>query len=305
MMDFFGQGNRKRGRDEDDEGSFMMEGVPLEKRQRNAPAELTFARRDIKPFISRAQTLPFRVDHPQAPLPPSPAFELPIDCDSPSATDPSGSNSPASCLSLPAPADLPDADMGMGMNMDEEVSIVGSASPPSPYQTQTWLRPAKLNSPSIHDQFSGGRIPTPIHSNFLIGAPPPSRAGTWSGEGNTESMLAPPRQRPHIFTNDYRMPSPISEDYIDTPTDVTSSQLSRLSFSAEDNMDMDMPIRSDSVLSDPVPDTPTRTGRARSGAISTISNGGMEKKKFVVGYREDCEKCRARMPGHWAHFLPV
>jgi hypothetical protein len=202
-------------------------------------------------------------------------------------------------MSLPAPADLLDADMGMGMGMDDEVAIVGSASPPSPYQTQTWLRPAKLNSPGLHDQLSGGRIPTPIHSNFFIGAPPPPRASTWAPDGSSEAMLAPPRQRPHLSTNDYRMPSPISEDYVDTPTDITSSQLSRLSFTGEDTMELDA-----SAPSDPVPDTPTRTGRARSGAISAISTG-LEKKKFVVGYREDCEKCRARMPGHWAHFLPI
>jgi hypothetical protein len=78
------------------------------------------------------------------------------------------------------------------------------------------------------------------------------------------------------------LPSPISEDYVETPTDITSSQLSRLSFNGED-MEMDVP----------------RTGRARSGAITA------EKKKFVVGYRDDCDKCRAKVPGHWAHFLPI
>ena len=82
---------------------------------------------------------------------------------------------------------------------------------------------------------------------------------------------------------------------METPADVTSSQLSRLSFSVEDNMELDP-------AAIPVPGTPTRTGRARSGAITA---GGQGKKKFVVGFREDCEKCRARMPGHWAHFLTI
>ena len=25
------------------------------------------------------------------------------------------------------------------------------------------------------------------------------------------------------------------------------------------------------------------------------------KGRFTMGYRSDCEKCRARVPGHWAH----
>jgi hypothetical protein len=159
------------------------------------------------------------------------------------------------------------------MDMNEEISIVGSQSPPSPYQQHTWLRPAKLNSPSVHESFSGGRIPTPIHTTFVIGAPPrTASAPTFHHQHINEarsSMVAP-------------LPSPISEDYVETPTDITSSQLSRLSFNGED-MEMDIP----------------RTGRARSGAITA------EKKKFVVGYRDDCDKCRAKVPGHWAHFLPI
>jgi hypothetical protein len=249
--------------------------------------------------MHRAHTLPFRIEHPQPPPPPLSAFEL-TEADSP-PTGPSSVNSPASFMSLPGPPEIETADADI--NMDEEVSIVGSNSPPSPYQQQTWLRPAKLNSPNVHENFSGGRIPTPIHSNFVIGVPPRTAIAQSNNmlqdEEAWSSRLTPIRQRPHLMENDHRMPSPISEDYIDATTDITSSQLSRLSFNGEDNMEMDIPAHSDAV----VPDTPTRTGRARSGAIT--AGGGQEKKRFVVGYRDDCDKCRAKVAGHWAHFLPI
>ena len=28
---------------------------------------------------------------------------------------------------------------------------------------------------------------------------------------------------------------------------------------------------------------------------------GPQKVRFTMGYRADCEKCRQRLPGHWAH----
>jgi hypothetical protein len=128
-----------------------------------------------------------------------------------------------------------------------------------------------------------------------------------------------------IFENDYRMPSPIVEsplieDSIDDAMDMSdlpSSQLSRLSVS-QDSMDVDDTIWSQHMTSSdnlgfdvipPTPTTPGRTGRARSGAFSASStpqeqeqdrNGG---RKVVFGYREDCEKCRMRFPGHFAHFV--
>lgn len=245
----------------------------------------------MRPPIPRAHTLPFRIDHTLPQQPPS------LDAlDGDSGSEPSGGNSPASFMSLPGPVEFADVDM----NIDENVSIAGSASPESPYQHHnSFLRPNKLNS---HDQFHGGRIPTPIHSSFQIGAPPRSLSlGLYNGFGDPMLPGGFSRQyRPRLSNEaDHRMPSPIREDYLETPTELTSSQLSRLSVSqtSMDDEDMEMDTMISSQQNSPV--SPTgRTGRARSDAISTG-----QSKRVVFGYRDDCAKCRTRMPGHWAHFL--
>ncbi|KAF2396264.1 hypothetical protein EJ06DRAFT_560205 [Trichodelitschia bisporula] len=96
------------------------------------------------------------------------------------------------------------------------------------------------------------------------------------------------------------MPSPIAE------CADAERGLSRLSFGGEgEGMDVDYDgggVRSagleggdcwaDGIVS------PVTPGRKRSGAMV---NG--EKRKVFFGWREDCEKCRARVPGHLAHYL--
>jgi hypothetical protein len=223
-------------------------------------------------------------------------------------------------MSLPAAPDPADAEM----NIDCQVSIAGSASPPSPF-TQSHphlLRPDKLNSPGL-DSFSG-RIPTPIYANFNLSQQPPpqppprGRIDSFLPPVNTTNALprfaAPPMKL--ILENDYRMPSPIVESPIVEDSmevsDFPSSQLSRLSVS-QDSMDLDETAWSQHLASPeslpfdvvpPTPTTPGRTGRARSGAFSASSTtqdkGG---RRVVFGYREDCEKCRMRFPGHFAHFV--
>lgn len=141
----------------------------------------------------------------------------------------------------------------------------------------------------------------------------------------------------HILETDYAMPSPIAEsplvedefDDMEMSTDFPSSQLSRLSVS-QDGMDIDAAMwsqrsnsltipRSSSSLSGygldgmafdvtpPTPTTPGRMGRARSGAFSASNTPHPQEEKngrrVVFGYRDDCEKCRKRIPGHFAHFV--
>ena len=248
----------------------------------------------MRPPICRAHTLPLRLDHP-----PPPIFEPPTETDSPS--DSSRGNSPASFMSLPV-TDMADVDM----NIDQEITIVGSVSPPSPYQSAL-LRPEKLNSPGLRDQFSGGRIPTPIHSNFDLAAPPPPRSRADSHITGALAIpgVARPRQR---LENDYRMPSPIVEDTMETSSDLPSSQLSRLTVSQEDGMDLDTAWSQPSSDGFPwdsmplTPSTPGRIGRARSGAFSATT-AQASGRRVVFGYREECEKCRMRFPGHFTHFV--
>lgn len=93
-----------------------------------------------------------------------------------------------------------------------------------------------------------------------------------------------------------RMPSPISEDedIPDTPTALTQSQLSRLSVSHEKPEDMEM---DEDHYTTPLALPLTPRGRKRSGALTSTP-------RFSMGYRDDCEKCRQRVPGHYSHFLP-
>lgn len=250
----------------------------------------------MRPPMPRAHTLPFRLDH-TLPLQQPPTFDA-LDADS--GSEPSGGNSPASFMSLPAPAEFADVDM----NIDDTVSIAGSVSPESTYQHHnSFLRP---NNKDSRDQFHGGRIPTPIHSSFQIGAPPRSLSLGLSNSFDNPTLPGgfSRQHRPRLSNEaDHRMPSPITEDCFEGPTEITSSQLSRLSVSQtsmdeDDDMDMD-DMMSSQQQSPPVSPTGRgRTGRARSDAISTG-----QSKRVVFGYRDDCAKCRARMPGHWAHFL--
>lgn len=69
--------------------------------------------------------------------------------------------------------------------------------------------------------------------------------------------------------------------------------MSRLSVTG-DSMDIE-----DGPLGQADSPTAVRMGRQRSGALFT------EKKRFHLGYLDDCDKCRARVPGHHSHFLPV
>lgn len=157
---------------------------------------------------------------------------------------------------------------------------------------------------------------------------------------NALPRFAAPMKHKHLLehTVDYSMPSPIAEsplieeddddDLNMEMSDLPSSQLSRLSVSQDGMMDVDermmwsqhsgMMQRSSSSLgpesagggltfdvTPPTPTTPGRTGRARSGAFSASDGGGGEKggRRVVFGFREDCEKCRMRVPGHFAHFV--
>ena len=107
------------------------------------------------------------------------------------------------------------------------------------------------------------------------------------------------------------------DDLASTPTEYASSQLERLSVSqGDDGMEWDSAssvmnsqgYRQQGATTDegvdvetgavpPTPTTAMKMGRARSDAITGSA------KRVVFGYREDCAKCRARIPGHWAHFI--
>lgn len=259
-------------------------------------------------------------------LPPSPPQTVPnLEAVTSTYSDHSEANSPASVrdhhIYFSSPAN---ADEDVDMDMEDDLDIIGSQPPDSPF-VQSFMRPAKLDSTLFGRDSSvnnTGRIPTPIYPSFhasrgsgsvagmgALGFPNSGFAGGMGTENKylgvpSNSILHTPpvpRKKPQVdHDRSRRMPSPISEDedIPDTPTALTQSQLSRLSVTSfAEQMDMETTNWSESGMAPPpgVVTTPTR-GRKRSGALSG-------KGRFSMGYREDCEKCRQRVPGHYAHFL--
>ncbi|KAH6616823.1 hypothetical protein C7974DRAFT_52949 [Boeremia exigua] len=195
-----------------------------------------------------------------------------------------------------------DMDYRMSMDEDDNQSDVCSQPPESPFGDH-FFRPPTFNpsSSTLSDCNNTGRIPTPIHPTFSRGGMNGLSYPTSGSAGGVTSNASPSlpgltvRKNRQEQPNDRsrRMPSPISEDedIPDTPTALTQSQLSRLSFShaTADEMDTE---------SAPLALPPTPRGRKRSGALTGTPG------RFSMGYRDDCEKCRQRVPGHYSHFLP-
>ncbi|KAB2579930.1 hypothetical protein BFW01_g2521 [Lasiodiplodia theobromae] len=205
----------------------------------------------------------------------------------PGHSDESGCDSPE----LPAYADT---DMDDCMEDDYGALRSNPNSPAVPF-----MLPERLNPRQHQSDPSTGRIPTPIYGHFppkITSNEPPSDIRTTTLE---ELRAASANARRSMAQRDVGrdMPSPIREDDMAlTPTTLAGNRLSRLHFSGRgdsDGMDMDSPtFEPQRHLA-----AESKSGRARSGAITG-------KKKFHMGFREDCPKCLARVPGHNAHFLP-
>lgn len=197
-----------------------------------------------------------------------------------------------------------DMDYSMDLDEDDGQSDVRSQPPESPFGGH-FFRPPTLNSSSsqLSDHGSTGRIPTPIHPTFNrggmngLGYPTSGSAGGMTG--NTlpplPGLAVRKNRQEQGSDRSRRMPSPISEDedIPDTPTALTQSQLSRLSVSYTNSDEMEMEFAAPPLVLPPTP-----RGRKRSGALTGTPG------RFSMGYRDDCEKCRQRVPGHYSHFLP-
>ena len=204
-----------------------------------------------------------------------------------------------------------DMDYSMDMEEDDSQNDVRSQPPDSPFGGH-FFRPPTLNpsSSTLSEHGTTGRIPTPIHSTFNrgsmngLGYPTSGAAGGVTSHPPLPGLTVRKNRQEPTSNHDRsrRMPSPISEDddnIPDTPTTLTQSQLSRLSVShANAADDMDMELEEESFAGGPLAAPPTPRGRKRSGAL-TGSTG-----RFSMGYREDCDKCRQKVPGHYSHFLP-
>lgn len=193
-----------------------------------------------------------------------------------------------------------DMDYSMDMDEDDSQSDVRSQPPESPFGGH-FFRPPTLNPSSslLSEHNTTGRIPTPIHSTFNRGSMNGFGYPTSGSAGGMTSNPLPGltvRKNRQEQSNDRsrRMPSPISEDedIPDTPTALTQSQLSRLSVSHANADEMETDCHTQ-----PLAPPPTPRGRKRSGALTGTTG------RFSMGYRDDCEKCRQKVPGHYSHFL--
>ncbi|KAL6703339.1 hypothetical protein ACN47E_009757 [Coniothyrium glycines] len=292
--------NGKRSRDDDSDSDFDEERFIKKSR----PAYI-----DQGSYCSPPTNLPYRPS-----LPPSP----------PRLAGDSGVITPAHCEyeRAPSPESIDGGPVLLSsqsyntdfdMEMEEDADDVRSQPPGSPALSSfgsLFMRPAMLK-PSLFgsDSANTGRIPTPIHPTFKRGGrnglahPMSGSAGSMhtnsapSGPPTSSGQPYPvwnPQRQDTGDERSRRMPSPISEDedIPDTPTALTQSQLSRLSFSHTNNADVMDTDASGISLALP----PTPRGRKRSGALTGMG-------RFSMGYRDDCEKCRQRVPGHYSHFL--
>ncbi|PVI04863.1 hypothetical protein DM02DRAFT_145262 [Periconia macrospinosa] len=251
----------------------------------------------------------------------------------PAHSEYSEGNSPASIEQDPLICSSPHHDVDYAMQMDDDDLDMVSSQPPDTPFLPTNFRPAKLNPnlfgrepPSASGNTNNtGRLPTPIYPTFAnsgmsmnmngLGYPSSGMAGGGSLGNSCLGIpsLNPPLMQPppprksgalhHAAEADRsrRMPSPISEDedIPDTPTAFAQSQLSRLTVTSDQMMDTDAPSSASLQTLAPPSSTlsPATRGRKRSGALTGSG-------RFSMGYREDCDRCRLRVPGHYAHFLP-
>ncbi|EDU51134.1 hypothetical protein A1F94_009648 [Pyrenophora tritici-repentis] len=284
---------RKRGRDDDsdseiDEDRYIKKARPVCSEQANY-GQFRF---------QSPATFPHR------PSPSPPRLFTDIRSMTPAKSDYGGAQSPDSVSGGPVCLSRESSNMDYDMDMDEDDFDVRSQPPESPAlysSTNSFMRPAMLQSSLFNSEPSpsNGRLPTPIHATFKrggmngLGYPMSGSAGGL--RTSDPSMQAPPptwksSRQEKEEDRSRRMPSPISEDddIPDTPTALTQSQLSRLSVS-HDYMETEE-------SSNLVPPITPRT-RKRSGALTGMG-------RFSMGYRDDCEKCRQRVPGHYSHYLP-
>ncbi|KAK4946666.1 hypothetical protein LTR66_014260 [Elasticomyces elasticus] len=178
--------------------------------------------------------------------------------------------------------------------------------------------PSFSHSPEVHFppirpssfQPRPSRKPTPIH--------PPSYSTTSLRRSTRPLSANPPTSTQQQQQQPDRLPSPISEDEPPTPSHPSllpmSSQLSLLS------------VHSASPTSPTSPSSPSSTTTAAAAAAVKLPDdvemqtpplvvvvkqrarsGAMQGqlRRFSMGYRDDCEKCRKRVPGHMSHFVVI
>lgn len=209
-----------------------------------------------------------------------------------------GNESPASNVS--------DAGSSTDINMDsddeaedaeEEFRMTLSHSPED---SSLWsMRPSLRQIKSVSQHQPSSRVATPMVFNTARPRPAPLQTSfgqTPDSMGHSNASNNVPISKPTTIAD--RLPSPIDEDEPHTPTTAAGSQLSLLTVN-----DMDIDVETPSTpgpRSSNLDAVVVRKQRQRSGAFISTPDAA---RKLSMGYRDDCEKCRSRVPGHLNHFL--
>ncbi len=192
---------------------------------------------------------------------------------------------------------------------------------------------SNTSSSPWRDRMSQQRVPTPII--------PPSRPSVRTtqtiGSPRQHVRQRHPQEYNTANSSDHlEVPSPIDEDEAATPPSAAEAAGSQLSMLTVNDMEVDhasnllLPsISIDRSATLPLPDedaidmdaddgftTPdgresrlvVRKQRQRSGALSSGQGSPVRpdpgvKKGLSMGYRQDCEKCRMKVVGHFNHFV--
>lgn len=110
----------------------------------------------------------------------------------------------------------------------------------------------------------------------------------------TENPFATHSEPGYVHKQRRRLPSPISED---------ESMLFSVNTISPSGMTEEMMNRLDMRLDDSCSPTKDIPRVERPPAEEAASIQTRTKAKLLMGYRADCEKCRARVPGHYNHLI--
>jgi len=279
--------SRKRLREEDE----MLDVLGFSEHRRKR--RIATIPHRTSPKVHRYATPTFNINHNPRLAPPT---VTPADSDS---DDVAGASAPSTSSLAPWPSS-PTQTL---LHNNQSVHSVGCTSMPSPQVTQFSKTafsagdmemsdsvPVLVSPGPFHDESSrriSSRVPTPIHSSFspLI---------------RSEKMIL--HQDPDFaddegmadrFRRGRRLPSPISE--CETSPSAIVEGLGDM------QMEIELPSQ------DLIRLSPSRKGHTRSK--HSLRNWGGElgghgtRKSFSMGYRNDCEKCRMKVPGHFSHIV--
>ncbi|KAG9254718.1 uncharacterized protein F5Z01DRAFT_90707 [Emericellopsis atlantica] len=158
-------------------------------------------------------------------------------------------------------------------------------------------------APEADNSTATQRMPTPVQPSFA--AQVRGQQHHWNNN-NMEDMHSVPRTLDtqtdwQSLQNNRRLPSPISE-YEDGMN--VSLQPPSPHGMEHPNATMGLEGRASSHPPEGESPSPERRGHMRSKhTINTWTWQPGMKKSFSVGYRQDCEKCRLKVPGHFNHII--